>query len=41
MTGERVPVTGQDANAWGNAVYLGTVRVISPTETAFAQEYAQ
>jgi len=27
MTGERVPVSGRDANAWGNAVYLGTVEV--------------
>jgi 4-amino-4-deoxy-L-arabinose transferase-like glycosyltransferase len=29
MTGERVSVSGQDANAWGNAAYLGTVQVVA------------
>jgi hypothetical protein len=29
MTGERVSVKGRDANAWGNAVHLGTVQVVA------------
>jgi hypothetical protein len=37
MLGERVSVTGQDANAWGNAVILGTVRVVAVTETGGTQ----
>ncbi|MGD8968354.1 MAG: glycosyltransferase family 39 protein, partial [Anaerolineae bacterium] len=41
MTGERVPVTGQDANAWGNAVRLGAVQVVAQTETACIQEDVQ
>lgn len=41
MTGERVPVTGQDANAWGNAVRLGAVQVTAPTETEYTQEDVQ
>jgi 4-amino-4-deoxy-L-arabinose transferase-like glycosyltransferase len=38
MTGERVSVTGEDANAWGNAVQLGTVHVIDPTAPNEVQE---
>ena len=30
MTGERLPVTGGNANPYGNAVVLGTVEVIAP-----------
>ncbi|MFL7791771.1 MAG: glycosyltransferase family 39 protein [Anaerolineae bacterium] len=30
MTGERLRVSGSDANARGDTVYLGTVRVVSP-----------
>ncbi len=37
MTGERVSVTGQDANAWGNAVRLGTVQV-TDAETSQTQK---
>jgi 4-amino-4-deoxy-L-arabinose transferase-like glycosyltransferase len=29
MTGERVSVKGRDANAWGNAVHLGTIQVVA------------
>jgi hypothetical protein len=28
QTGERLPVAGSDANAWGNAVQVGTVEVL-------------
>jgi hypothetical protein len=37
QTGERLPVSGSDANEWGNAIYLGTVQVLPP---ASAQESA-
>ena len=33
MTGERVPVSGGDANARGDTVYLGTVRVVAPSSS--------
>jgi 4-amino-4-deoxy-L-arabinose transferase-like glycosyltransferase len=36
-TGERLPVSGDDANEWGNAIHLGTVQVLPP---AGAQESA-
>jgi hypothetical protein len=26
-----LPVSGSDANEWGNAIYLGTVQVLPPT----------
>jgi hypothetical protein len=29
-TGERLPVSGRDTNPGGNAVYLGTVKVVAP-----------
>jgi hypothetical protein len=32
MTGERMRVSGGDANSRGDTVYLGTVRVVAPTE---------
>jgi hypothetical protein len=38
MTGERVSVRGRDANAWGNAVRLGTVQVVVPGVSEEAQE---
>jgi 4-amino-4-deoxy-L-arabinose transferase-like glycosyltransferase len=28
QTGERLPVSGRDANAWGNGIYVGTVQVL-------------
>jgi hypothetical protein len=34
-TGERLPVSGSNANEWGNAIHLGTVEVLPP---AGAQE---
>jgi hypothetical protein len=34
LTGERVRVSGRDANARGDTVYLGTVRVVAPTALA-------
>ena len=30
MTGERLRVSGSDANARGDTVYLGMVRVVAP-----------
>ena len=30
QTGERLPVSGSDANEWGNAIHLGTVQVLPP-----------
>jgi 4-amino-4-deoxy-L-arabinose transferase-like glycosyltransferase len=33
QTGERLPVAGSDANAWGNAVQVGTVQVL-PSDAA-------
>jgi 4-amino-4-deoxy-L-arabinose transferase-like glycosyltransferase len=30
QTGERLPVSGRDANAWGNGIQVGTVQVLSP-----------
>ncbi len=38
MTGERVSVTGRDANAWGNAVRVGTVQVVAPAASTAGQE---
>jgi hypothetical protein len=35
------PVTGQDANAWGNAVRLGSVRVVAPSQIEGSQEGAR
>lgn len=29
-TGERLPVSGSNANEWGNAIHLGTVQVLPP-----------
>jgi 4-amino-4-deoxy-L-arabinose transferase-like glycosyltransferase len=37
MTGERVSVTGQDANGWGNAVRLGMVQVAAAGSSGEAQ----
>ncbi|MBN1815605.1 MAG: hypothetical protein JXA14_27475, partial [Anaerolineae bacterium] len=30
-TGERLPVSGRDANPDGNAVYVGTIKIVTPT----------
>jgi 4-amino-4-deoxy-L-arabinose transferase-like glycosyltransferase len=37
-TGERLRVSGRDANSRGDTVYLGTVRVVAPTASADAEE---
>jgi hypothetical protein len=34
LTGKRVRVSGQDANACGDTVCLGTVRVVAPAASA-------
>jgi len=37
MTGERLPVVGRDVNPYGNAAFLGTVKVVTPSEGSMLQ----
>jgi len=37
-TGERLPVVGRDVNPYGNAAYLGTVRIVAATSYEGVQE---